>query len=165
MSVNLKINKKVTVSDTQAKTYTVTLSVEEAQGITPNIFVLRFNPGSKYTGPESYTFWNVAYLDELESVPENPANRRASCEVRKSCFTHHCTSLDALNEFMSIVISDIQRLIKSVESSGSDLLCSNLNITSETAVELPCSDCESVGVQYTDDQSTGSVVSLSFTGE
>ena len=165
MSIKLKIDKRVEVSDTQAKTYTVTLNVTEAVGITPNIFVLRYYPGSKYSGPEKYTFWNVAYLDELSSVTDQHTNKQKSYEIRKSCFTHSCDSQESLNEFMRIVISDIQRLIKSVEQPGQDMLHSNIDITAETALELPSSDRDTTSASSENIADTGSVVSLSFTGE
>ena len=165
MSVQLKINKKVEVTETQGKTYTVTLRVTDAVGITPNIFVLRYFPGSKYTGPEHYTFWNVAYLDELTTVPDHHTNNHKSCEVRKSCFTHYCKSQEDLNDFMGIVITDIQRLIKSIEQVGESVLHSNIDITAETAMELPCSDSDTTVVSAENNTDTGSVVSLSFTGE
>ena len=164
MNARVTLDKIVKISDTAPPVYTLKLSVSSAEGLTPNIFVVTYTPGSKYTGPESYVFCNVAYGDELDTVPEQVGNKRTSCEIRKSCIEHRFRDQDSMTEFIETVVSDIQRLIRSV-NSASDELHSGLAITEDTAVELP-KLADEVHSQSADTSSvSANTISLSFTGE
>lgn len=164
MSIKIKLDKKVSASDTTPAIFTLNLSVAEAEDITPNIFVTNYTPASKYSGPESYTFWNVAYADELLSVPDQPTNKRKECKIRRSCIEYKCSDMDQLTDFVTTVVSDVQRLIKSMQDSGSAILHSQIAVTDETAVELPCEDSTTTVTELTD-QVGDTIISLSFTGE
>jgi hypothetical protein len=164
MSIKIKIDKQLSVSEDQSPVYTLKLNVTEAEGITPNIFVVRYTPASKYTGPESYTFWNVAYADELISIPDTPANKRKACELRRPCLVYKCSNTEDLNDFVTTVTSDIQRLIKSLKEQPIES-CSTLTITDETAVELPCQPSVEVSADDQPIDNSASTISLSFTGE
>lgn len=164
MSIRIKLDKKVSASDTTPPVFTLNLGVTEVEGITPNIFVVQYTPGSKYTGPESYTFWNVAYADELSSIPDQPTNKRKECKIRKACVEYKCSSMDLLTDFITTVVSDVQRLIKSVRNSESAVLHSQISVTDETAVELPCEDSTATIADLTD-KAGDTTISLSFTGE
>lgn len=165
MNARVQLSKEVEFIDTNPSLYKLKLSVKSAENITHNIFVVRYIPGSKYTGPEKYTFWNVAYLDELTSIPETPINTRKSCDVRKSCIEYVCNSAAELEDFTSTVFSDIKRLLKSVNTQGTLVACSNVDITADSAVELPCEDSPTDVGTTTPDNEQNTVINLSFTGE
>ncbi len=164
MSIKIKLDKQLSVSQDNSPVYTLKLSVVEAEGITPNIFVVRYTPASKYTGPETYTFWNVAYADELLTVPDTPTNKRKSCEIRRSCIVYKCSDIETLNDFICTVTTDIQRLIKSLKTSDT-IGCTTLTITDETAVELPCEEHKDIIKPLEQTSIEQTTVSLSFTGE
>lgn len=163
MSIQLKLDKQVSVSEGQAPVYTLQLAVSEATGITPNIFVVRYIPASKYTGPESYTFWNVAYIDELLSIPDTPTNKRKACDIRRSCIIYKCNTVDSLNDFVTTVTTGIQRLIKSL-SDCPEVAKSTITVTGDTAVELPCEENQTGTINPPLEDSSTATVSLSFAG-
>lgn len=164
MSIKIKLDKQLSVTEDNSAVYAVTLKVVEAVGVTPNIFVVRYTPASKYTGPETYTFWNVAYADELVSVPDMPTNKRKACEIRRSCITYKCSDMSTMNDFISTVTSDIQRLIKSLKNTAT-IACTTVDITDETAVELPCAEHAAIVEPVEQVNQGNTTISLSFTGE
>lgn len=164
MSAKIVLSKSVTRGEEPSAPYKLHIEVASAENITPNIFVVRYTPGSKYTGPEEHTFWNVAYFDELTSIQDTPSNRKKSCYIRRSCLDYSCVTEEDLQDFITTVVSDVQRLLKSVNDPGDIVSCSTFTITDETAVEQPCVG-NSVPTPDTTENSSGTTITLSFTGD
>ena len=162
----VSIHKTVGVEPGQVPVYILRMSVTDAVNVSPCIFVNKYQPGSKFTGPETYTFWNVAYLDEMTSISDVIGNRRVSCFVRTPCLEYRCTSEDDLQDFIDTVSSGVQRLLKSLKAVDSIESCSTISIGEDTIHEETCTDSvESCPDTNSTEESNQQTVSLSFTGE
>ena len=150
---SIKLHKTIYKDDTYVPTYTVSVEVTEAIGVTPNIFVERWVPASKYTGEASFIFNNVAYFDELTNVPDFVANSKLSSFVRRSCATYSAPNEDKLNEWITIVTADIRRLLESIKTNGTDMQCYDVDITADNVIEtaVPCCSSSSSESSEADD--------------
>lgn len=165
--VHIKVNKRISIDDTHVPTYSLAMNVVESVGVPAEIFVTKYIPGSKYTGPAEYVFWNVAYFDELSSIPDTPPNRRAVTYIRRSCLSYACATEAELNDFINTVTSDIKRLVQSVRTAGKLIACSDITVTGDTVTEVSCTDesCTAPVAVPESAKINEPVVSLSFTGE
>lgn len=135
--VKLIIHKDIT-ADTAKTTWAVTMRVVEALGVTPNIFVVQYTPYSKYTGPATYVYSNVAYLDELISIPDKIQHSNKACRVRKSEFTHRFITEDACKEFISEVEMYLKRLVIQLEGGLISEESTDITVTKDGLAESPC---------------------------
>lgn len=135
----IKLSKTVSTVPGELDNYRLVLSVTYAQGITDAIFVHQYFPGSPYAGPTALSFYNVAYPDELQSIPVNPPNKSEACYVRTNRVDKYFKSMDAVDSFMEVVTADISRLLKYLETFD-DLAESNnscITITKDNNYEIP----------------------------
>ena len=165
------LNKTVEVNDTYVKAIRLTLSVAEAENVTKNIFVTIFHPQSSYYGDAYYEFSNVAYYDELTSVKDVVVDQNRSCAVRVPCVTLNFSSASEMNDWLSVVYSDIQRLIDQIKSFNistyTEVSITDNSIT-EKELDIPKQEVsEQYPEQYTQRASSSTntdVVALSFDG-
>lgn len=150
MKPTVQIKKIRKTIDTQAPVHSVTLTVTSAEGVTPNIFKLRYTP-SRPTSAAYYTFWNVAYLDELTSVPERIADKRKETFIRSKEATYTNPSAEAVDSWVDDVLADIQRLLRTVDAS-SDVY------TEETTIEVTSGEIEQSTNKLTGISETSNVV-------
>ena len=96
-----------------AGTCQVLYQVTNADGIAPEIFVVKqYAPA--YRGAEPMTIWqHVAYADEMTNVPTDPVSDLISL-VRKSVVTVQYPSLDAAKTAINSIRSQIQRLVNEI---------------------------------------------------
>lgn len=138
-AVKLIVHKDIE-SDIANTTWAVTMRVVEAQDIPSRIFVLKYTPYSKYTGPATHMFYNVAYLDELASVPDKIPNSKKACMYRSDVFTHRFNTYQACVEFMSEVEGYIRRLVDQVTNGLNTQSAFDVLFTGSSSLEYECTE-------------------------
>ena len=134
------VHKEVLTDTSYVPGFTLKLTVSETSvGVTPCIFVHEYIPKNPYTGKISYEFSNVAYYDELTEVKDYVTDKRNSCLLRRSCIEKRFQSYEQLQQFLSTVTKDIQRLIQQLSSVYSLEDCESITITKDTTSVAPCS--------------------------
>ena len=145
--------------------FTARISVKSAEGITPCIFVHQYVPKLP-CADATYEFMNVAYYDELNSVPDYLKSQREPGLVRKSSVEKGLPSQEELEDFIATVEHDVKRLIAQVNTTTVSGLCRDVEITAETITQTVSEDCEN----STEELDTGGsdlapgVVTLTFAG-
>lgn len=135
----IKLSKTISTVSGELDNYRLVLNVTYAQGITDAIFVHQYFPGSPYAGATELSFYNVAYPDELQSIPVNPPNKSEACYVRTNRVDKFFKSIDDVESFMKVVMSDISRLLKYLETFDdlSESSSSCITITKDNNYEIP----------------------------
>ena len=135
----IKLSKTVSTVSGELDNYRLVLNVTYAQGITDAIFVHQYFPGSSYAGDTELSFYNVAYPDELRSIPVNPPNKSEACDVRTNRVDKYFKSIADVDSFMEVVTADIARLIKYLETFDdlAEYSSSCITITKDNNYEVP----------------------------
>ena len=121
--------------------FTVKMRVTEAEGLTPCIFVHKYVPKCGATAA-SYEFMNVAYYDELNSVPDYLGSRKEVTLLRMSEVTKGLPNSAEMEDFIATVQHDIQRLLVQVNTTAVTGACRDVEITAETITQTLTEDCE-----------------------
>ena len=173
--IKISLSKKIKEDTTHRKSIEVVLSVIAAENITKNIFVSIFHPQSSYYGDSFYEFSNVAYYDELTNIKDYVEDTRIQCEVRRPCAQATFSNYSDLNKWLSVVYSDIQRLItqiKTINSVSSTLvditdesIIESSDIVSEPSIEDIVKSANVDNMVYMAEEENTNVVTLSFDGK
>lgn len=159
----IKVHKTVFTDGSYVPSFTLQLQVIETSGDIPNaIFVHRYTPKSSVMAKDDCEFWNVAYFDELSSVPDYIRDRKKVCFVRKSRVDKSFPNMDDLNSFLETVTHDTQRLIQQCESQKL-ANCELITVTDETITETPVSCVDESSSSASESSQQDSVV-LNFDG-
>ena len=165
--VSIKIHKTVETDGTYVPSFTLKLSVMTAVGVTPCIFVHEYTPKSQYSDAV-FEFTNVAYYDELVEVPDYLKYRNKHCLVRKSEIEKRFVDKRSLDDFLSTVSHDIQRLIQQAETTTVTGECEDLTFTANSVVSEPVV-CEDKKIEEKSDeelsQPASDTIILSFDGK
>ena len=158
------LHKEIQTDSTYIPSFTLRLTVTSTSGgITPCIFVHEYIPKNPNTGKVSYDFLNVAYYDELTEVRDYVEDKKRSGKVRRSCIIKSFSNQDSLDEFLSIVTHDVQRLLQQLNSIYTTDSCETITITPTSAIS---SDCDT---DYKNDNGSDSTAAeaivLTFSGE
>jgi hypothetical protein len=135
--IKLTIHKEIS-SDLGKTTWGVTMKVVNAEGITPNVFVMQYAPGSRYTGPAVSSFSNVAYLDELYSIPDTVSNSHKPCMYRSSGFTCWFSCKEDCEAFIREVEDYTKRLISHLEDGLLTDAATDITISADSAESVIC---------------------------
>ena len=159
----IKVHKTVFTDGSYVPSFSLQLQViETSEDIPAAIFVHRYTPKSAVMAKDDCEFWNVAYFDELSSVPDYIRDRKKMCFVRKSRVDKSFPTMSDLNAFLDTVTHDIQRLIQQAESQKL-ANCELITVTDETVIETPVSCTDTSDSDDSSSSSTSSVI-LSFDG-
>lgn len=161
----IKLHKEILTDNSYVPSFTLRLQVTETEGdLTPCIFVHQYIPKNPMTNKVSYDFQSVAYYDELTEVKDYVEDKKHVGLVRKSCVEKRFSTKESLDEFLAIVLHDIQRLLTQISTTGPDT-CEELTVTADSVVTKPA-DMLDEGVSDTcvDTQQTESIV-LTFDGK
>lgn len=112
----VKLSKTISAVAGDTTSYRLILRVVYAQGMTDAIFVHQYLPGSPYTGSDELSFHNVAYPDELQTIPVRSTRKSTACYVRTNRVDKYFRSLEDIDSFMATVVSDMSKLIKHLET-------------------------------------------------
>ena len=162
-AINIKVE---TYTDSSyVPSFTVRISVVSTDGITPCIFVHEYVPKLP-CNEEEYSFVNVAYYDELTSVPDYIKDRRTPGLVRKSVVEMGFPTKERLEDFIATVQHDIQRLLTQLNTTTATGQCLDVEITAGTVSQTISDDCGSGDINpiNTDVQTAPGVVTLTFDG-
>ena len=98
-----------------AGTCKVLYEVINADGLQPEIFVVRYYP-PPYTGAQSDERWeHVAYADEMANLSTAVDNPKQQTLVRRATVVVQYTSLDAADTAIKSIRSQIQRLVNELD--------------------------------------------------
>lgn len=159
----IKVHKTVFTDGSYVPSFTLQLQVIEVpENIPAAIFVHRFTPKSQVMSKDDCEFWNVAYYDELTSIPDYIRDRKKTCFVRKSSVDKSFANMDDLNEFLATVTHDIQRLIQQADSQKLEN-CEVITVTDSAISEVGVSCTDTSNSSDSGSESIDSVV-LSFEG-
>ena len=162
---SIKIHVETLTDSSYVPSFTVKISVKEASGVSPCIFVHQYTPKLPCSNA-SYEFMNVAYYDELNSVPDYIKNKKQASLVRLSAIEKGLPDKDEVSDFIATVQHDIQRLLTQVNTTTVSGECLDVEITAGTVTQTVSEDCEN----STKKEETGAdklapgVVTLTFDG-
>lgn len=88
------------------------LKVTANVGIADEIFVCRYIPVSSVQEAH-YEFYNVAYADQLHTVPTEPETKNRVCFVRRNSVTYYSESPLRAQNWCNEVYKEVQRLLQS----------------------------------------------------
>ena len=90
-------------------------AISNANGVAPEIFVIKYLP-PPYEGGSSMSLWqHVAYADELTTVPVAVIGKQAQF-IRKADVIVEYTSIELAREAISSIKAQIQRLMNELET-------------------------------------------------
>lgn len=98
-----------------AGTCRILYEVVSADGLEPEIFVVKQYP-PRYAGAEPLVIWqHVAYADEMTSVPTTVENPKQQSLVRKASVVVEYPSLDAAAEAVRSIRKQTKRLVDEIK--------------------------------------------------
>ena len=110
-NLSVTLSKSIILDDPRDLVAYVTLSVTDTQGIDKNIFVCKYLPPSSPQDKGTNSFYNVAYVDQLEDVPTSPENRRKACFVRTYTVTKSFPNKSRAETWCTEIYEEIMRLL------------------------------------------------------
>lgn len=110
-ALSVTLSKSIILDDPRDLVAYVTLSVTATQGIDKNIFVCKYLPPSSPQDKGTNSFYNVAYVDQLEDVPTVPENRRKACFVRTYTVTKSFPNKSRAETWCTEIYEEIMRLL------------------------------------------------------
>ena len=99
-----------------AGTCRVLYEVTNADGVPPEIFVVRRNAPAYVGGDPILTWEHVAYVDELSTVPTSAPASNSAVLIRKAVVTVEYTSLEKAEVAVRSIRSQIQRLMNEIKT-------------------------------------------------
>lgn len=110
-ALSVTLSKSIILDDPRDLVAYVTLSVTSTQDIDKNIFVCKYLPPSSPQDKGTNSFYNVAYVDQLEDVPTTPENRRKACFVRTYTVTKSFPNKSRAETWCTEIYEEIMRLL------------------------------------------------------
>lgn len=159
----LKLHIETLTDSSYVPSFTVRISVAESSGITPCIFVHQYVPKLPCSDA-TYSFVNVAYYDELSSVPDYLQDRKTAGLVRLSTVEKGLPNKDEVADFITTVEHDVQRLLAQVNTTTVSGQCLDVDISAGTITSTVSEGCGSVVEDTGADSVAPGVVTLSFSG-
>lgn len=112
MRPTITLQKKISYPNPLQTTAVAELRVTSSFGIEEAIFVCRYIPVSA-TQEAHYEFYNVAYADQMHSVPTEPETLNRVCFVRRSSVEYYAENPLMAQKWCDEVYAEIQRLLQS----------------------------------------------------
>ena len=106
-------------------------AVVAADGVVPEIFVVKYQP-APYVGGDAINLWqHVAYADELDTVPVVVEDARKASFLRKADIIVQYPSLALAKEAIASIKAQIQRLMNELETLSEYSETQTYTITSQ----------------------------------
>ena len=94
----------------------VLYQVTNADGLAPEIFVIRQHAPA-YKGADPQLTWeHVAYADEMSNLPVSAPDDKRSYLIRKAIVTVEYTALDKAQEAIESIRGQVQRLVNEINT-------------------------------------------------
>ena len=131
MALSVKLNKSIILDNPRDLVAYVTLSVVETTGgIDKNIFVVKYSPPASPQDKGERSFYNVAYVDQLEDVPLVPENKRKACFLRDFTVKKSFANSKVAEKWCTEIYQEIMRLLSTYAvGSGSTSKSASVIVT------------------------------------
>ena len=135
MTPFIKLAKKIIVDDPRNLVCYVTLTVIESLGITDNIFVVRYTPPISPNDQGGKSFYNVAYVDQLEDLKTDPEDKYSPCFLLAHTVTKSFQNREVAERWCSEIYDEVKRLLRTADLIYGDSITSTVDIYKETHIE------------------------------
>jgi hypothetical protein len=116
MRPTITLNAKISFPAPNETTAVASLKVTASSKIAREIFVCRYIPESAIQEAH-YEFYNVAYADQMFSVPTEPETKNKVCFVRRAETEYYSSSPATAKRWCEAIYKEVQRLLQSYNTN------------------------------------------------
>ena len=136
MKPRVLLQKKITYPKPEDTTAVAELSVIDHENIDSSIFVCRYIPVSSVQEAH-YEFYNVAYADQMHTVPEEPEVVNRVCFVRRPSVKYYAENSIRAQRWCDEVYLEVQRLLQSYDFNYPLGSCERIELTKDNMCVTP----------------------------